>query len=317
MNAVRIGTRGSALALAQARWVAQRLQSAHPGLHVELVTIRTTGDMRRGVPVAQVGTKGMFVKEIEDALLNGDVDVAVHSLKDLPGSLPDGLVLAAVPPRADPRDALVAPDRTLETLPAGSCVGTSSLRRRAMLMAARPDLRVQELRGNLDTRLRKLKEGRYDGLLLACAGLDRLGMAGYISQRLPLHLFLPAPGQGFLGLECREDRPELRTLVEPLSDREAFLCASAERAFQRALGAGCSIPAGACAQIGENMLTLEVVLIAPDASIIFRQKEWGAPSQAEAIGERAAHAILERAGAELLTSAFNDGQLGTAEELEE
>lgn len=301
MNTIRIGTRGSKLALAQARWVAQRLEGAHRGLRAEIVTIRTTGDARRGVPVPEVGTKGMFVKEIEEALLAGAVDAAVHSLKDLPGDLPPGLLLAAVPARADARDGLVARAHTLDTLPEGACIGTSSTRRRAMLMAVRPDLRVEELRGNIDTRLRRLEEGRYDGLVVACAGLDRLGLAGHISQRLPLDLFVPAPGQGFLGLECREDRPEVRSLLEPLNDADAFWCACAERAFQRGLGAGCSVPAGAFAEIRDHVLTMQVLVIAADAGAVIRRHVTGRPEDAEALGARAASQVLAAGGSALLT----------------
>ncbi|MGC8666969.1 MAG: hydroxymethylbilane synthase [Chthonomonadales bacterium] len=307
MNSIRIGTRSSKLALVQARWVAQALEAAHPGLRAEIVTIRTSGDVHNTIPLPKVGTKGMFVKEIEDALLADAVDVAVHSLKDLPGDLPEGLVLAAIPPRADARDALVANKYTLDTLPDGARIGTSSVRRKALLTACRGDLRVEELRGNLDTRLRKLHEGRYDGLLVACAGLDRLGLGENISQRLPLHLFVPAPGQGFLGLECREDRPNISRVLEPLSDADAFLCASAERAFQRALGGGCSVPAGAFAQVNGDALTLKALLIAPDAAVILRSEVKGAPCDAEAIGARAAEEILAQGGASLLRAAASDG----------
>src|SRR5579872_1780837 len=217
MNAIRVGTRGSQLALAQTGQVIEALRSLHPGRTFEPVVIRTTGDARQNVPFSAVGAKGMFVKELEEALIADEVDFAVHSLEDMPGELAPGLALAAVPEREDPRDALVSHGATLDALPFGARVGTSSLRRQIQLRAARPDLVIEELRGNLDTRLKKLDAGQYDAIVLACAGLERMGWAHRIAERLSPSVSVPAPGQGALALEIRERDERTARLLAPLN----------------------------------------------------------------------------------------------------
>ncbi len=306
MTAIRVGTRGSQLALTQTGHVVEALKQLHAHLTVELVVIKTTGDVRTGVPFTQVGTKGMFVKEIEEALLAGDIDVGVHSLKDMPGELPDGLELAATPRREDPRDALLSRGAGLRDLPQGALVGTSSLRRQAQLRALRPDLRVSELRGNLDTRLRKLDEGQYDAIILACAGLERLGLAHRIVERLAVEVSVPAPGQGALALEIRSGDSRVRDLLAPVDDADTRDAVAAERAFQAALQAGCTVPAGAFAQVRGSDLRLHAMIAAPDGSEVLRTEETGPRAAAAEIGARAAKALLTRGGAEYLGLAANE-----------
>ena len=216
---LRIATRKSALALWQANHVKTLLHAAHPGLEIELVKIVTEGDRVLDRPLAEIGGKGLFLKELERAMLDGEADLAVHSMKDVPASMADGLVLDAVLPRANPYDALVSGNgRLLADLPAGSRIGTSSLRRKSQLLALRPDLKVDDLRGNVDTRLRKLDEGQYDAIILACAGLERLGLSERITETLQPPDWLPASTQGIIGLQCREDDRDTRALIEPLAD---------------------------------------------------------------------------------------------------
>jgi hydroxymethylbilane synthase len=291
MMMFRVGTRGSQLAVAQTQQVIDALAAARPDVQFARVVIKTTGDLRVGVPFAAVGTKGMFVKEIEEALLAGEVDLAVHSLKDLPGELPDGLRIGAVPPRADPRDALLSAGPGLMDLPAGARVGTSSRRRQALLAAARPDLTYLELRGNLDTRLRKLDSGQYDAIVLACAGLERLGLAHRIVERLSPQQSVPAPGQGALALEMRESDKRVRQLLRPFDDPAARDAVTAERAFQAALNGGCEVPAGAYATVDADRLWLTAVLAA-DGEPLRRTEQSGPRADAAAIGARAAAALL-------------------------
>lgn len=249
----RIGTRGSLLARTQTQWVVEQLDILYPELAFVVETIQTTGDLRRDVPFNQVGTKGMFVKEIEQALLDDEIDIGVHSLKDLPAELPDDLILACYPPREDARDALISRDgATLLTLPQSSIVGTSSIRRRVQLHAFRPDLEIRELRGNLDTRLRKLDEGEYDAIVLACAGLNRLGLTDRITEKLSVDVCVPAVGQGALALETRRDDPETLMRLEALHDADTSDCILAERAFLMELQGGCSVPAGAWAHLTDK-----------------------------------------------------------------
>ena len=303
MRVIRVGTRGSKLALAQTAIVVRELTNAHPGLEVETVAIKTTGDARPDVPFAAVGTKGMFVKEIEEALLGGDIDFAVHSMKDIPGELSTGLALAATPRRLDPRDALISPFGKLASLPEGSRVGTSSLRRQAQLLMARPDIRVQELRGNLDTRLRKLDEGEYDAIVLACAGFERLGTADRIAERLPVEPFIPAPGQGVLALEIREKDDAIRTVLEPLNDAETSSAVEAERAFQAALGAGCTVPVGAHAIVDGEEIRFIAMIAVPDGADSVRLESVGSIHSAAELGRGAAEELLQRGGQRLLASA--------------
>jgi len=253
---VVIGTRGSALALWQTRYVGGRLRAAAPDLDVQIKIIQTRGDLVRDRALSQVGGKGLFVKEIENALLTGEIDLAVHSLKDMPTEQPEGLSLGSILERAEPRDALVVRGGAggLEGLPSGARVGTSSLRRRAQLLAVRPDLQLLDLRGNVDTRLRKLREGQYDAVVLAVAGLVRLGYADAINQVLPLDLMLPAPGQGALCIEVRADDGSTQDLIAALDHPPTRWAAQAERAFLRRLEGGCQVPIGAYAEVSGDLL---------------------------------------------------------------
>ncbi|MGA3236284.1 MAG: hydroxymethylbilane synthase [Bryobacteraceae bacterium] len=294
-----IASRGSQLALWQARWVSGRLTALGHACHIEI--IKTTGDKITDVPLAQVGGKGLFTKEIEEALLDGRADLAVHSLKDLPTELPAGLALAAVPEREDPHDAVVG--RKLADLPPGATVGTSSLRRAAQLRRLRPDLNIESIRGNLDTRLRKLDEGRYDAIMLAAAGLKRLGWEARIAEILPAETMCPAVGQGALAVETRAGGAGWDACAT-LDHSATHSAVAAERAFLRALGGGCQVPIGAAATVAGARLHLMGLVIAPDGSALVRGEHEGRVEDAEAIGaglgakllEQGARAILEGSG---------------------
>jgi hydroxymethylbilane synthase len=301
---VRIGTRGSPLALAQAHAVASTLRSA--GAEVEIVPMRTEGDRRFAARLADVGGKGLFVREIEEALLAGHVDVAVHSLKDLPAELPEGLELAAFPPREDPRDVLVTSSGAgLADVPAGAVIGTSSLRRRAMILAARPDLVVAPLRGNVDTRLAKLAAGECDGVVLAAAGLRRLAVSPPHARPLDVDTFVPAVGQGILAVEVRADDARTRDLVARGDDPDTRACARAERAYLRRLGASCNTPMAAHATLDRaadrSRLRMTAVVASEDGRRVLRAEAGGPPSDAEAIGRGLAELLLER-GAETVAA---------------
>ena len=301
---IRIGTRGSTLALAQAGSVAAALREV--GARVEIVSMRTEGDRRLDARLADVGGKGLFVREIERALLARRVDLAVHSLKDLPAETPDGLELAAFPPREDPGDVLVTrTDARLDDLPAGAVVGTSSPRRRALVLAARPDLALVPLRGNVDTRLAKLAAGDCDGVVLAAAGLRRLALTPAHLCPLDVDTFVPAVGQGTLALEIRAGDVAIRDLVAGLNDPSTETCARAERAYLRQLGASCHTPmAGHATLVGlaERPRLLMIAMVASeDGRQVLRAEAGGAPDDAEAIGRGLAEELLER-GAESLTA---------------
>jgi hydroxymethylbilane synthase len=283
-----IGSRGSALALWQAHWVAQRLEALGVVCRIEIVT--TTGDQLADAPLAQAGGKGLFTKELEDALLEGRVDLAVHSLKDLPTTLPDGLALAAVLEREDPRDALVG--RRLADLGAGARVGTSSPRRAAQLRALRPDLAVEPVRGNLDTRLRKLDEGRYDAVVLAAAGLKRLGWQDRVTEYLSVEVMCPAVGQGALGIETRDDGGEAQLACARLEDAAARACTTAERALLAGLGGGCHVPIAGHAWIKDGGLGLLGVVASPDGGALIRREISGASGEACELGEALARELL-------------------------
>ena len=268
-----IGTRGSKLALAQTAWVADALRTTHPGLDIETRVIGTRGDASQAsnVPLSSFAEKGIFAKELETALLAGEIDLAVHSMKDLEHTLPDGLVIAAVPPREDPRDALVG--STLDALPLGAKVGTGSVRRRALLLSRRPDLQLLEIRGNIDTRLRKWREGQYDAICLAVAGLNRLGLQENIAEILDPDWFTPDPGQGALAIETREAREEAeegRRLSAKLKHLDSWLATVAERSFLKAIGGSCKMPVGALAVIEGNTMTLTGMVASPDGKTILR-----------------------------------------------
>jgi len=297
---VRIGTRGSQLALRQAEEIAAGLRRAWPRIEVELVPIRTSGDRLATAHLAEVGGKGLFVQEIDEALREGRVDLAVHSLKDLPGERPRDLILAAFPRREDPRDVLVgATPATMDALPTGARVGTSSLRRSVQLLARRPDVTAMPIRGNVDTRLRKLRQGEYDALLLAAAGLRRLGLLDATATLLEPDEMLPAVGQGTLGVETRADDGEILALAEPLTDRETRTATLAERAFLEAVGGTCTTPLAAYARRAGNRLKLDAFVATPDGARVMRDGEVGDPGAPEALGRRLAARLLA-AGAEAI-----------------
>ncbi len=292
-----IASRGSQLALWQAHWVEAQLTAAgHP---CRLEIIKTTGDKITNVPLAKVGGKGLFTKEIEEALLDGRAHLAVHSLKDLPTELPEGLVLAAVPPREDPRDAICG--RRLADLPQGAKVGTSSLRRAAQLRQLRPDLIVESVRGNLDTRLRKLDEGQYDSILLAAAGLKRLGWADRIAEILEPEQMCPAVGQGALAIETRAGS----TVAALLDHAETHTAITAERALLCALGGGCQVPIGAHATVSEGRVSLLAIVAAPDGSQIIRATTSGPVSDAAALGATLAEDLLGRGAKQILEAVYS------------
>ncbi len=292
-----IASRGSQLALWQAHWVRQQLAAlGHPS-RVEI--IRTTGDRITDVPLAQVGGKGLFTREIEEALLEGRADLAVHSLKDLPTELPAGLVLAATPEREDPRDAIAG--RRLADLPGGAMVGTSSLRRAAQLRAVRPGLRIEPVRGNLDTRLRKLDEGRYHAIVLAAAGLRRLGWEARIAEILPPDIVCPAVGQGALGIETAAGREEPCARLDHPPTRAAV---TAERALLGALGGGCQVPIGAYATVAGERLSLRAVVVSPDGSRLVRDRSEGPAADAARIGRDLGQALLAAGADSILESVY-------------
>lgn len=304
-NGLRIGTRGSALALWQANHVSALLRAANQGLAVEIVTIKTTGDKIIDSPLAQVGGKGLFVKEIEEALLAGEVDLAVHSLKDVPAFFPEGLGLAAVLEREDPRDALLSRNAaSLDDLPKGARVGTSSLRRQAQLLSVRPDIEIATLRGNVDTRVRKLDAGDYDAIVLAAAGLKRMGLAGRISAFLDVETLLPAVGQGAIGIEMRVGDPETNGLVSSLDDPGTRTAVSAERAFLRRLEGGCQVPIAAHAIVSGGSLEISGLVASLDGRTVIRDQVSGAADQAEALGVMLAELVLDRGGREILEAVY-------------
>jgi len=300
---LRIATRRSQLALWQAEHVAALLRQAHPQLAVELVPMSTQGDRVQDRALAEVGGKGLFVKELEVAMQEDRADIAVHSMKDVPSELPPGFCITAVLPRANPHDAFLSLRHAgFEDLPAGARVGTSSPRRQAQLRHARPDLRLELLRGNVDTRLRRLEEGSLDAILLACAGLERLGLAARITQVLGLELTLPAVGQGVIGIECREDDADSRAALAALHHEESFVRLQAERAFAQALEGSCHSPIAAHALLDGPRLTVHGFVGAPDGGEVYRDHEAGAAADAVRLGRTLAErmkaagagALLER-----------------------
>ncbi len=297
---LRIGTRGSKLALAQTDWVIARLWARYPDLEIEKVIIKTKGDKILDVPLAKIGGKGLFVKEIEEALLREEIDLAVHSMKDVPSEIPPGLEIAAIPEREDPRDVFIGREvQRLADLPAGARVGTSSLRRRAQLKHLRPDLEILPLRGNVDTRLRKLSEGQYEAIILAEAGLRRLDLP-VERERLSPEVMLPAVGQGVLAIEAREEDWETKEFLEFLHHPETALCVSAERAFLRRLEGGCQVPLAAHARLVDGRLHLEGFIADPEGQRFYRDKLEGTPEEAEALGTKLAEKLLAAGGEAIL-----------------
>jgi hydroxymethylbilane synthase len=339
---VRIATRGSKLALWQAEWVRTEIQKMHPELSIELLKIKTTGDKILDVPLAQVGGKGLFVKEIEEALLRGDADLAVHSMKDVPTEFPEGLHLFSICRREDPRDALIvnsrlstsAPVRSMSNathasllfaLPSGAAIGTSSLRRACQLMNLRPDVKIVQLRGNLDTRVRKLDEGQFDAIVVACAGMKRLGLGERITEVLDTEISLPAIGQGAVGIECRIEDSFISSLIAPLHHEETALCVIAERAFLRRLEGGCQVPIAAHARIARNesgianqsrMKNLEIrtpfvgkvimegLVGSVDGKKMVKGAAEGRPDDCESMGIRLAEDLLDRGADDILSEVY-------------
>lgn len=301
MGTLRIGTRRSALARTQTEWVIQQLTAAHPGLHVETKTIVTKGDRILDVTLSKVGGKGLFVKEIEQALLNREIDVAIHSMKDLPAESADGLLLAAVSARADARDCLISRSgMKLDELPPGSVVGTSSLRRQAQILAHRPDLKVTPLRGNIDTRLRKLRDGKFDAILLAAAGLKRMGWEEQITEHLDVDVMLPAVGQGALGIQCRADDEKTLALVKALNDAPTALTVAAERAYLHRLYGNCQVPIGAYGTLTNGEITLTGIVGDPNGTRIYRRS--GTGDDPVRLGEQLADEVAAMGADDILAS---------------
>jgi hydroxymethylbilane synthase len=301
VNSLRIGTRGSALALWQADHIRKKLKESH-GVEAELVRIRTSGDRFQNASIAQIGsqfgTKGVFIKELEDALLAGTVDLAVHSMKDVPTEMPRGLAFPAVTKRDDPRDCLISHHgRPLRELPAGARIGTSSLRRQAQLRHHRSDLDVLDLRGNVDTRLKKVAAGEFDAIILAVAGVTRLGAGDKISEILSTEWMLPAVGQGALGIETREQDRETSAMVAALNDSETRACVTTERALLHELEGGCQVPLGAWARLENGELRIEACLLSSDGKEYLRDEQRGPVTDAEQIGQRLGR-VFKEAGAE-------------------
>lgn len=302
---VRIGTRGSDLALWQANHVRDELRRHHPGLVVELEIITTEGDRIQDRPLHAIGGKGLFVKAIEHRLLDGTVDLAVHSMKDLPAFGPEGLVLACTPPREDPRDALVGPaGSTLATLPAGTRLGTGSLRRGALARRINPGVEIVPIRGNVPTRVGRVDSGEVDAVLLAAAGLSRLGMDARIVERLDVDAFCPSPAQGILALQCREDDERTRGLIAALADEDATIAAAAERGFLQRLGASCTIPVGCYAVRDGDELSVHGLVVHPSGEPCFEGRRHGPVDEAEAMGRSLAEELLT-AGADEVMKALD------------
>jgi hydroxymethylbilane synthase len=290
---LRIGTRGSKLALAQSEWVKEKIEARHSGVRVELVRVKTTGDKILDSPLSKIGGKALFVKEIEEALLRKDVDLAVHSMKDVPAELPDGLTFTTFPKREDPRDAFVSLKyNALEQLPHGARVGTSSLRRTAQLLHIRPDLELEPMRGNVDTRLRKLEAGDLQAIILAAAGLKRLGFVDRISQVLSEDQILSAIGQGALGLEVRRDDEQTIGLIHFLNHEETEVTVKAERAFLEELQGGCQVPMAAFCRLKDKQLHLDAMVAEVDGSRVIRDESTGEKDQAEELGITLARRLL-------------------------
>lgn len=304
---LRIATRKSRLALWQAEHIRGRLEALHPGLRVELLPMSTRGDELLDIRLDKDGGKGLFVKELENALAEGRAELAVHSMKDMPVDLPRGFILAAITEREDARDAFVSIRyASLAELPAGSSVGTSSLRRAAQILERYPGLRIVPLRGNVETRLAKLDRGEHDAVVLAAAGLRRLGLKGRIRSLLEVELSLPAAGQGALGIECRADRPEIRILLEPLAHPATQACVQAERAANRALGGNCGVPLGAYAVKEGDRLRLRVLVASPDGRQVLRADCEGDALDPESLGMRAASELQARGAAAILAALGSD-----------
>jgi len=308
---IRIATRKSALALWQAEYVKACLEQAHPGLLVSLVPMVSRGDKLLDAPLAKIGGKGLFVKELETALLENEADIAVHSMKDVPMDFPEGLGLFCICEREDPRDAFVSNTfASLDELPAGSVVGTSSLRRQAQLLALRPDLKIHFLRGNVNTRLAKLDAGEYDAIILAAAGLIRLGFGARIRASISVEASLPAGGQGAVGIECRSADAEIHALLAPLHHRETALRVTAERALNKHLNGGCQVPIACYALLEDEQLWLRGLVGQPDGGLLLRAEGRAPAADAEALGVQVAEALLAQGASAILAAVY--GEAGQA-----
>lgn len=313
MKILRIGSRGSQLALWQAEHIKSLLENRYAGLTVTIIKIRTTGDKITDVPLAMVGGKGLFVKEIEDAMLRNEIDIAVHSMKDVPADFPEGLCMAAITEREDPRDVLISRDDiSFFHLPKGARIGTSSLRRISQLLNQRPDLKISPLRGNLDTRLKKMESGDYDAIILAAAGIIRLGWEERITEFLPVTSSIPAIGQGALCIECREGDRDVLDLTGYLNHIETSVCVRAERAFLKRLDGGCQVPIGAYAIINSGELeqleplAIEGFIASVDGKRMVRENKTGKIDNPEGVGLILAESLLSQGGAEILREVYGN-----------
>jgi hydroxymethylbilane synthase len=303
---IRIATRRSPLALWQAEHVAERLERTFPGCRTELVKMTTQGDKILDAPLAKIGGKGLFVKELEQGMLEGSADIAVHSMKDVPVEFPDGLHLAAILTREDPRDAFVSNRyATLHDLPANARIGTSSLRRQCQIKGLYPDAEILSLRGNVNTRLSKLDAGEFDAVILASAGLKRLGMGDRITECLDTGVSLPASGQGAIGIECRSGDTEINAMLSVLHDSETGLCVTAERAMNARLNGGCQVPIAGFAQVQGEQLFMRGLVGSPDGSVIYRAERKGGLDSAEAIGTMVAEDLLAQGADKILQALFH------------
>ncbi|ODP97759.1 MULTISPECIES: hydroxymethylbilane synthase [Salinivibrio] len=304
---VRIATRKSPLALWQAEFVKAALEQSHPGLSVELVPMVTKGDVILDTPLAKIGGKGLFIKELEQAMLDGRADIAVHSMKDVPVEFPEGLGLVTICERGDPRDAFVSNHYdSIDALPEGAVVGTSSLRRESQLRERRPDLVVNTLRGNVGTRLGKLDDGQYDAIILAAAGLKRLGLHDRIRSEIPPEVILPAVGQGAVGIECRLDDERIRTLLAPLSDANTTQRVLCERAMNNRLEGGCQVPIGSYSEIQGDKIWLRALVGEPDGSTILRGEITGPLEKGEQLGTDLAEQLLAQGARQILDKLYQD-----------
>lgn len=310
-----IATRGSKLALWQAEWIKSQLKEIDPEFEIELNKIKTTGDKILDVPLAQVGGKGLFVKEIEEAMLRGEADLAVHSMKDVPTELPEGLHLSTITKREDPRDAFITAIsdqqsavsiKSFQDLPQGANVGTSSLRRICQLLNKRPDLKIAQLRGNVDTRLRKLDEGEFDAIILATAGVKRLGHEARITEKLPVDISLPAIGQGAVGIECRKDDEFINGLLKKLDHEETSVCVRAERAFLKKLEGGCQVPIAAYAQLIDGKVVMNGLVGSVDGRTLIKDSIEGKPEEAESLGTALAEKLLAEGAKEILDEVYGE-----------
>lgn len=307
-NRITIGSRASALALWQTEFVMSELKKSHPGLEIEIKKIKTTGDKILDVALAKIGDKGLFVKEIEESLLRGEVDLAVHSMKDVPTNLPSGLCISAILEREDNHDVFISDSYDkLDELPRGASIGTSSLRRIAQLMCVRPDLNFTDLRGNLQTRLKKMGELKLDGIILAAAGVKRLGYQDKIRQVIPYDLILPAVGQGSIGIEIKSDDPKTKKLIAPLNHENSHWAILSERALLRRLEGGCQVPIGSWGRMENGELVLSGIIASLDGRKLYRASSRGGQKDAEKIGIKVAEDLLSQGGDKILEEMYRLG----------